>query len=589
MYDITLERRVSDLLRRIASYIGPYKKSFIAAVICVSIEPIFELIIPLLMADIIDIGIKNNDRTFIYIRGAIMIVCALLGLILGIASSKLTAKCGNGIGAELRREEYRKLQSLSFSNIDKFRVSSLITRLTSDVATVQNAVSSGIRPACRAPIMMTTAIVASFLINAKMAVVFLVAAPILAVLLFLIVRKVRPMYAKLQKAVDKVNLTVQENLTAIRVVKAFVRGPEEEDKFKAANEELQKTAEHSINIASLNMPAMQLVMYATILCILGFGGRLITVGGMEVGQLTGFLSYVLQVLNSLMMISNVFLMLTRSLASCKRITEVLDEEPALNDARASDAVILRGDIEFRDVSFGYAGKYVLSDINLTISSGETVGIIGPTGSSKSTLVQLIPRLYEATEGTVCVDGRLVWEYTMRHLRDAAAMVLQNNTLFTGTIRDNLKWGCEYASDADIEEACRVACAHDFITQMKDGYDTWLGQGGVNLSGGQKQRVCIARALLKKPKILIFDDSTSAVDTVTEARIREGLAKYLPGTTKIIIAQRISSVSYADKIVVMDEGKIVAAGRHDELVESCDIYKEIYESQQKAEVLDGKAG
>ncbi len=577
------------MLKKIASYVGPYKKSLIAAAICVSAEPVFELVIPLLMADIIDVGIKNNDREFIFIRGGIMIICALLGLILGIFSSKLTAKCGNGIGAELRRIEYRKLQSLSFSNIDKFRVSSLITRLTSDVATVQNAVQSGLRPACRAPIMMTTAIVASFLINARMALVFVVAAPVLAVMLFFIIRRVRPMYSKLQQAVDRVNLTVQENLTAIRVVKAFVRGKEEEAKFEEANEELQKTAEHSVKTASLNMPAMQLVMYATILCILGFGGNLINTGRMQVGELTGFLSYVLQVLNSLMMISNVFLMITRSLASCRRIAEVFNEVPDLDDSEATDAVVLHGDIEFRDVSFMYeSGKYVLSDINLKIHAGETVGIVGPTGSSKSTLVQLIPRLYDVSGGVVLVDGRPVREYTMRHLRDSASMVLQNNTLFTGTIRENLKWGDENASDGEIESVCRTACAHDFISAMKDGYDTWLGQGGVNLSGGQKQRICIARALLKKPKILIFDDSTSAVDTVTEAHIREGISQYLPGTTKIIIAQRISSVMHADKIVVMDEGRITAVGTHDGLLKSCDIYKEIYESQRKGDAQNEEA-
>ena len=340
-----------------------------------------------------------------------MILCALIALLLGIGSAKFSAECGNGLGAELRKEEYRKLQGFSFSNIDRFRVSSLVTRLTSDITTVQNTVSSGLRPACRAPVMMLTAIIASFLINAKMAVVFLIATPLLAVLLYLIIRKVRPMYSKLQRAVDNINRIVQENLTAIRVVKAFVRRDVEEEKFREANEELQKTAEYSFRTASLNMPAMQLVMYATILCILGFGGKLISIGGMEVGELTGFLSYVLQVLNSLMMISNVFLMMTRSLASCKRIVEVIDEKPALDDSRATDARVCRGSVSFQNVFFKYsdaAEEYVLSDINLEIAAGETVGIIGQTGSAKTTLVQLIPRLYEATSGTVSVDGRPVW-------------------------------------------------------------------------------------------------------------------------------------------------------------------------------------
>lgn len=574
------------MLKRIASYIKPYKRSFIAAIVCISAEAVFELIIPLIMADIIDIGVKNGDKPYIFMRGVIMVLCALLALLLGIGSAKFAAKCGNGLGAELRKEEYRKLQGFSFSNIDRFRISSLVTRLTSDITTVQNALSSGLRPACRAPVMMVTAIIASFLINSKMAVVFLVATPLLAVLLFLIIRKVRPMYAKMQKAIDKVNQTVQENLTAIRVVKAFVRGGLEEEKFREANEELQKTAEYSFKTASLNMPAMQLVMYATILCILGFGGKLIRVGGMEVGQLTGFLSYVLQVLNSLMMISSVFLMLTRSLASCKRIVEVIDEEPTLSDSRATDASVRHGSVKFEGVWFKYsetAEEYVLSDINLEIEAGETVGIIGQTGSAKSTLVQLIPRLYETSAGTVYVDGNPVWAYTMRHLRDSIAMVLQNNTLFTGTIKDNLKWGKEDASDAEIEEACRIACADEFIEKLKHKYDTDLGQGGVNISGGQKQRLCIARALLKKPKILILDDSTSAVDTMTEAKIREGLASYIPDTTKIIIAQRISSVSHADKIIVLDNGRIDSIGTHDVLLANNEIYRDIYESQRKGEL------
>ena len=463
------------MLRRIVSYIKPYKKSFLAAMICISAEAVFELIIPLIMADIIDIGVKNGDKPFIFIRGGIMVVCAVAALILGIGSAKFAAKCGNGLGAELRKEEYRKLQGFSFSNIDKFRVSSLVTRLTSDITTVQSTVCSGLRPACRAPVMMFTAIVASFLINAKMALVFLIATPLLAILLFLIIRKVRPMYGKLQKSIDKVNQTVQENLTAIRVVKAFVRRDVEEEKFREANEELQKTAEYSFKIASLNMPAMQLVMYATILCILGFGGKLISIGGMEVGELTGFLSYVLQVLNSLMMISNVFLMMTRSLASCKRILEVIDEKPVLDDARATDAKVLRGSVLFQNVFFKYndtAEEFILSDINLEILAGETVGIIGQTGSSKTTLVQLIPRLYEATSGTVLVDGRPVWEYTMQHLRDAIAMVLQNNTLFTGTMKENLKWGNENATDAEMEEACQIACADEFISGGRKSESCW---------------------------------------------------------------------------------------------------------------------
>ena len=571
------------MIKRLASYLRPYRKYAIAAILCVAVETMFELIIPLIMADIIDVGVKYGDKTYIFERGALMVACALISLLLGAGSARFAALSGQGLGAELRKAEYRKLQSFSFANVDRFRTSSLITRLTGDVTTIQNAVCTGIRPAFRAPVMMITSIVMSFFINAQLAIVFLIAAPLLGVLLFLIVSKVRPLYSKMQGAIDRVNRVIQENLTAIRVVKAYVREEHEIQKFTDGNDTLRNTSEHAFRLAALNMPAMQLIMYATILCILWFGGRLTQVGGMDVGALTGFLSYVLQVLNSLMMISNVFMMLTRALASGQRILEVMDEKITLTDDEAKDISVERGEITFDHVYFKYspdAPEYVLSDISFHIPAGQTVGIIGPTGSAKSTLVQLIPRLYDATEGTVLVDGRPVKEYPLRHLRDAVSMVLQKNTLFSGTVRDNLRWGKEDATDEEILAACRTACVDEFLGRLEKGLDTEMGQGGVNVSGGQKQRLCIARAILKQPRVLILDDSTSAVDTATEAKIRQGLAEALPGTTKIIIAQRITSVAHADQILLLDNGRVSAIGTHEELLQTNAIYQDIYHSQQE---------
>lgn len=571
------------MIKRLAAYLRPYRKYTVFAIVCVAVETMFELIIPLIMADIIDVGVKYGDKPYIFERGALMVVCALISMLLGMGSARFAALSGQGLGAELRKAEYRKLQSFSFANVDRFRTSSLITRLTGDVTTIQNAVSTGIRPAFRAPVMMITSIVMSFFINAQLALVFLVAALLLGMLLFLIIRKVRPLYSKMQEAIDRVNRVIQENLTAIRVVKAYVREDHEIGKFTEGNDNLRETSEHAFRLAALNMPAMQLIMYATILCILWFGGRLTRVGGMEVGALTGFLSYVLQVLNSLMMISNVFMMLTRALTSGQRILEVMDEQVTLTDDEAKDVSVERGEITFDHVYFKYSGEapeYVLSDISFHIEAGQTVGIIGPTGSAKSTLVQLIPRLYDATAGTVLVDGRPVKEYPLRHLRDAIAMVLQKNTLFSGTVRDNLRWGKEDATEEEILEACRIACVDEFLGRLEKGLDTEMGQGGVNVSGGQKQRLCIARAILKRPRVLILDDSTSAVDTATEAKIRQGLADALPGTTKIIIAQRITSVAHADQILLLDDGRISAVGTHEELLRTNAIYQDIYQSQQE---------
>ena len=549
------------MLRRIFSYIGS----------------------PLIMADIVDIGVAARDQAYIFRQSGLMLVCAALALGLGIGSAQFAALAGQGLGANLREAEYAKLQQFSFANVDHFQLSSLVTRMTSDVTNIQNSISSGMRPACRGPVMLVAATAVAFSINSRLALVFLVALPTLALCLFLIIRKVRPLYGKMQEAIDLVNRIIQENLTAIRVVKAYVRGDYEIGKFGEVNTNLQTQSERAFRIATTNMAAMQFVMYGTILGILWFGGGMIRTGSMQVGALTGFLSYVLQILNSLMMISNIFLMLTRSLASGRRIIEVLDEEIDITEDQAEDIEVERGEIEFRHVYFKYkeeAAEPVLSDITFHIRAGQTVGIVGQTGSAKTTLVQLIPRLYDITSGELLIDGVPVERYPLRHLRDAVSMVLQKNTLFSGTLKENLLWGDQDASQEEIEEACRIAGADEFIGRLENGYDTEMGQGGVNVSGGQKQRLCIARAILKKPKVLILDDSTSAVDTATEARIREQLERKLPDMTKIIIAQRISSVRHADQILVLDDGKIRGMGTHEELLRDNRIYQEIYESQKE---------
>ena len=571
------------MLRRIFSYSGKYKKYLVFAALCITAESLFELLIPLIMADIVDIGVANGDKAYIFQQGGWMLVCAAAALLLGVGSAQFSAIAGQGLGANLREAEYAKLQQFSFANVDHFQLSSLVTRMTSDVTNIQNSISSGMRPACRGPVMLIAATAVAFSINAKLALVFMVALPTLAVCLWLIIKNVRPLYGRMQEAIDLVNRIIQENLTAVRVVKAYVRGEYEIGKFNEVNANLQTQSERAFRLATTNMAAMQFFMYGTIISILWFGGGMIRIGTMQVGELTGFLSYVLQILNSLMMISNIFLMLTRSLASGKRIIEIMDEEIDIKEDRAENISVSRGEIEFSHVYFKYrkdAKEYVLSDINLHISAGQTVGIVGQTGSAKTTLVQLIPRLYDVTKGELLIDGRPVEQYPLRHLRDSIAMVLQKNTLFSGTLRENLLWGNKDATQEEIEEACRIAGADEFIGRLEKGYDTEMGQGGVNVSGGQKQRLCIARAILKKPKVMILDDSTSAVDTATEARIRTMLQEKLPRMTKIIIAQRISSVRHADMIVVLDDGRIKGCGTHEELLESNRIYQEIYESQKE---------
>ncbi|WP_077610882.1 ABC transporter ATP-binding protein [Clostridium sp. Marseille-P2415] len=570
-------------MKNLLHYTKKYKKEFILAVICIEAETIFELIIPMIMADIIDVGVANGDKNYILLKGCQMVIFAIISLGLGHACARYIAIFGNGVGAQIRIAEFQKMQTYSFANTDRFSTPSLVTRLTSDITTIQNSIVSGMRPGFRSPVMMMTAMIVSFKLNAELAVIFFIAAPILAMILFTIIKNVRPLYAKMQGAIDLVNRIIQENLIAIRLVKAYVRGDHELNKFKEGNANLQSSSEKSFALAALNMPALQFVMYGTILSILWFGGNLVMLGNMKVGALTSFLSYVLQVLNSLMMFSNVFLLFTRSLTSWRRISEVLEEKPIINDDRAKDIYITNGNIRFENVSFKYkdsAKEYVLSDISFQISSGQTIGIIGQTGAAKSTLVQLIPRLYDVTSGNIYIDDHPIYEYTQDHLRDSIAMVLQKNTLFSGTVKENLYWGNEDATDEEIERACSIACVNEFIDRLDHGYDTELGQGGVNVSGGQKQRLCIARAILKAPKILILDDSTSALDTATEAKIREGLEKTLPDMTKIIISQRISSIMHADQIIILDDGKINAIGTHEQLLANNEIYQDIYYSQQK---------
>ena len=571
------------MLKRIFSYMKQYKKYACLALLCIAVEAVLELMVPMIMADLIDNGVANGDTAYIYTKGLQMAGCAVLALILGIGSARFSALAGQGLGTNIRQAEYEKLQSYSFANIDHFRVSSLVTRLTSDVTNIQNSVSTGMRPFGRSPVMLIFASSVAFTINRTLALVFFVALPILAVLLIIIIMNVRPLYGRMQNAIDLVNRSIQENLTAIRVVKAYVRGDYEVSKFEEVNANLKKESEKAFGIAVLNMPAMQFVMYGTIISILFIGGHLINAGQLKIGELTSFLSYVLLILNSLMMMSNVFLMMTRSLASASRIVEVLDEKIDITDEQAEDISVKKGSIEFDHVWFKYkkeAKEYVLSDVSFNIEAGQTIGIIGQTGSAKTTLVSLIPRLYDATKGTVRIDGIDVKKYPMRHLRDAIAVVLQKNTLFSGSLLSNLYWGNENASMEEINEACHIACVDEFLDRLPHGYDTDMGQGGVNVSGGQKQRICIARAILKKPKVLILDDSTSAVDTATEAKIREGLAKKLPDMTKIVIAQRISSVKHADQIIILDRGKVAAIGTHETLLANNRIYQEIYESQKE---------
>ena len=577
-------------LKHIFSYLKPYRRDLFLAIFLVFVECVFEMLIPLLMTDMVDIGVANHDIAFLLQQGGKMVLCAVLALVTGLLYARYAARAAYGFGAELRQAEYRRLQDYAFSNLDRFSTPSLVTRMTTDVTVMQNAVNAGLRPLVRSPVMLFMGIGLAFFLNPSLALVFVLTAPILGIILALIVHKVSPLYRRQQQAVDHVNGRLQESFTAIRAIKAFVRSSYETEQFSKVNDELTDASRDTFRHAVLNLPAFQAVMYTAIVLILWQGGKQMLVGGMLVGDLTAFLSYVLQVMNSLMMISNVFLLLTRSLASARRIREVLEEVPALTDAAAPVGPVPNGEIDFEDVSFQYvqgAQTYALSHVNLHIPAGATVGILGGTGAAKTTLVQLIPRLYDATLGTIRVGGHDVRDYDLGTLRDAVGIVLQKNVLFSGTIRDNLRWGDPDADDDTLWQACRMACADEFLSRMPDGLDTDLGQGGVNVSGGQKQRLCIARTLLKRPKVLIFDDSTSAVDTATEASIRRALSS-LSDVTKIIIAQRVTSVMQADQIILLEDGRVHAVGTHDQLLRSDPIYQEIYASQMKGGQNDGQA-
>lgn len=554
---------------------------FVLSILFVAIETSFEVIIPLLMSEIIDVGIAQQDPSIFLEKGLQMILCAILSLLFGIWYAKCAAKAISLFCQRLRSIEFEKIQEYAFSNLDHFETASLITRLTSDITVIQNALINGIRPFARGPIILILGLVMSFIINARLAIIFLFTTPILGVILFLIVKKIAPMYQRLQLAVDRVNLLIQENLTAIRAVKAFVRDEYEEEQFSQVNEDLANITQNTFHFASFNTPAFQMTMYMAIVGLMLLGVNMIIDGNMQVGELTGVLSYVLQIMNSLMMISNVFLLITRSIASCNRIAEVIEEPVNLRSGKIP-LTPKDNSVDFNHVFFKYhpnAKEYVLSDITWHIPSGSTVGILGATGSAKSSLVQLIPRLYDVNEGSVKIGHVDVRDMDLVSLRDQVAMVLQNNTLFSGTIKENMRWGDPNASDEEIRKACEIACADEFIQKFPKGYDTYIEQGGTNVSGGQRQRLCIARALLKKPRILILDDSTSAVDTNTDHSIRSAL-RSIQGLTQILIAQRVSSVIHCDQILILEDGKISAIGDHDSLMKTSSFYRGLYESQQK---------
>lgn len=591
------------MIRKLAPYTKGYRVYILLGILCSAGEAVLELMLPKAMSNIVDYGIGGNggagDRTYILTMGLKMVLMALICLALGVGAAALAAKAGMGFGANVREAEYRQVQRFSFSNIEHFSTASLITRLTNDVSSVQMTLMMGMRMLVRAPVMLITALVMALRISLQLSQIFLVILPLLALMVFIVLRYVGPFFTSLQKATDGLNLVVQEDLNAIRVVKSFVREDREKGKFFQRSETLRQTAEQAFGFVVTFIPMVNLIMGGTIVSIMWLGGHYVAGGQMLSGDLLAFFTYASEILMSLMMVAMVMMVLTRSIACGKRIVEVLEEQPEITDDDAvkeiaddgteRELTLSDGSIRFDHVYFKYhpdSAEWNLTDIDFSIASGMTVGILGGTGSAKSTLVSLIPRLYEATEGAVYVGGHNVKDYTMETLREGCAMVLQKNTLFSGTIRDNLRWGDENATDQEMETACRMACADEFISRMPDGYDTRIEQGGTNVSGGQKQRLCIARAILRKPKVLILDDSTSAVDTATDAKIRAALKEALPGSTKLIIAQRISSVMDADVILVLDDGKISGMGTHEQLMASNQIYREVYQSQQEGVSIDG---
>lgn len=577
------------MIKTLAKYLKGYEKYALACIFCVVIEAVLEIMIPFMMAKIVDIGITNRDLDYVIRVGLLMFGMSLVSLIAGAAASYLSSKAGMGFGSQIRKALFDKIQDFSFSNIDKFSTASLITRATADTNNVQRMFLMLNKMAFRSPIMLVVAISIAATINSQLVFIFLLIVPILGFALYFIIHKAFPLFEVMLKKYDGLNASVQENLTSIRVVKAFVRSKFEKMKFKTSNDALMDASIKAESFIIWNLPIMQFSTYLCIILILWFGGEMVMNQTMLTGELMSFITYVTQILMSLMMLSMLFVNCLISGASAERIVEVLNEDiDIVNSENAYQGELSSGSIEFRNVSFKYkkdSADYVLKNVNLNIKSGETIGIIGGTGSSKTTFVQLIPRLYDVSEGSVLVDGKDVREIDVVTLRDAVGMVLQKNVLFSGTIEENLRWGNEHATMAEIEEACKAACAHDFIMEFPDGYQTVLDQGGTNVSGGQKQRLCIARALIKKPKIIILDDSTSAVDTATDASIRRAFNETLADTTTLIIAQRISSVQDADRIIVLNEGLIDDIGTHDELLSRNAIYQEVYNSQMKGVISE----
>ena len=580
-------------MKQYKKYVIPYKSAFILGPIFMIVEVLGEIILPKLMSMIInygcgqDVTVAAKGPAYIIGIGAAMIGTALLMMMGGVLGAYFAVKASVNFAGDLRRDVFAKVQKFSFANIEKFSTGSLVTRLTNDITNIQNVLSMGLRMLLRAPGMLIGGLIMAFLMNAKLALVFCVVIPVLIIALAFVMKTAFPRFDVMQTKIDGLNSRIQENITNQRVVKSFVRDDFEKETFDRANNELKDKTLRAMKVVILTMPIMTLAMNLTVMAVVWFGGQQILIGDMPVGNLTAFTTYVTQILMSLMMVSMIMIQGSRAMASSHRILEVLDTDIDLNDDNASekDRLVTSGEIEFKNVCFRYYKKHkknVLQSINFTAKPGEVIGIIGSTGSGKSSLVQLIPRLYDCDEGEVLVDGVNVKEYSLNHLRDGVAMVLQKNTLFSGSIMENLRWGDEEATDEQVKEAAKAAQADGFVSEFADGYDRELGQGGVNVSGGQKQRLCIARALLKKPKILILDDSTSAVDTATEAQIRKSFSTTLKDTTKLIIAQRISSVEDADRILVMDEGQIVGQGTHKELLESCETYQEIYYSQRSKE-------
>lgn len=571
------------MIKRLLKSVREFKKDALLTPFFVVLEVVMEVIIPMVMALLIDKGIDGQDMAAIWKYGIILVLCAMLALVFGAAAGTFAARASTGFARNLRHDMYYNVQNFSFSNIDKFSTGSIVTRLTTDVTNVQNAFQMCTRIAVRCPVMLVFALFMAMRINSRMALVFLAVLPILAIGMGILMKVVGPVFERAFKIYDRMNTVVQENVRGIRVVKTYVREDHETEKFEGVSGMLYRTFSKAQKTMAGVMPLMQFCMYACMLLISWFGARLIVGGSMTTGELTSMFSFAMQILMSLMMVAMVFVMITMAKASAERVAEILDEQPDLHNPANPIHEVKDGAIEFDDVSFSYKGderKLALKNVNLHIKAGQTVGILGGTGSAKSTLVQLIPRLYDTTHGTVKVGGVDVRDYDIEALRDQVAMVLQKNVLFSGTIKENLRWGDENASDEELERVCRLAQADEFIQQMPDKYDTHIEQGGSNVSGGQKQRLCIARALLKKPKILILDDSTSAVDTKTDALIRKAFAEEIPDTTKIIIAQRVSSVQDADQIVILDGGTVQAVGTHDELLAANTIYQEIYNQQNR---------